>query len=40
MPNVTDVYYDLLLKALTNGQYGPVELTEDAMNAAMQSVEQ
>ncbi len=40
MPRVTDVYYSLLLKALTNGQYGSVELTEEAMTAAMRSVEQ
>ncbi len=40
MPRVTDVYYSLLLKALTNGQYGSVELTEEAMAAAMRSVEQ
>ncbi len=39
MPYVSDVYYDLLLNALTNGQYGPVELTEEAMNAALQRVE-
>ena len=40
MPRVTDVYYSLLLKALTNGQYGSVELTEEALTAAMRSVEQ
>ena len=38
MPRVTDVYYNLLLKALTNGQYGPVELTEEAIEAALKNV--
>lgn len=39
MPNVTDVYYDLLLKALTKGKYAAVNLTKEAMDAAMQEVE-
>ncbi len=39
MPNVTDVYYDLLLKALTKGKYAAVNLTKEAMDVAMQEVE-